>query len=313
VKVSLHVIKPGSLTTIQDLGRRGVAQHGFTTAGAMDQYAARAANILVDNSVNSALLEVTLGGCQFEVDDAVDFAICGAEAPLQINQRYVESWRTHRLEAGDVLSIGFAQRGSRLYLAFAGGIRVEHCLASCSTAVREGLGGFHGRSLQRGDALELSPRAHAMSARRFSVTDRSRFAKEVTLYTTIGPQWFLLKKAEKQKLLQQRFTISSDCDRMGYRLSASDPLASLPGIISEGVGVGAVQLPNDGQPIIMMRDHQTMGGYPKPLVLLPESVDALSHCLPGDVVTFKLLTPSAGLARYQRYQQRLQKLPWEYV
>ena len=313
MKVALHVIKAGSLATVQDLGRQGVAERGFSVGGAMDHYAARAANALVDNPPNTALIELTLGGLQFEVDGPVDIAICGAEAPLQINTRYVESWRTHALEAGDVVSVGFAQRGARLYIAFAGGLDVQPVLGSASTVLREAIGGLEGHALQVGDAVSLLPRALPMQPRRFSVKDRYRFTQEVVLEASRGPQWHMLDRRAKRQLLGATYTVTTHCDRMGYRLGSEASLPALPGVISEGLGVGAVQLPNDGQPIVLMRDHQTMGGYPKPLVLLPAAVDVLAQCQPGCLVRFALLSSGESARRYLQYQQRLQKMPWEYV
>ncbi len=313
MKVSLHVLKPGSCCTVQDLGRRGVASRGFSSGGAMDQYAARAANALVDNRADAALLEVTLGGFQFEVDGPVDMAVCGAEAPLQINQRYVESWRTHALEAGDIVTLGFAQRGARLYVALAGGVVVTPCLGSSSTVIRENIGGHLGRALRVGDAIELAPRDMSMQPRRFSVSHRHRFGGVVTLMASVGPQWQQLSREDKRRLVGKVFSVSPQCDRMGYRLQSDEPLQALPGMLSEGVGMGTVQLPNNGQPIVLMRDHQTMGGYPKPLVLLPEAVDALGQCRPGDTVKFSLLSNGEARRRANAYQQRLKKMPWEYV
>lgn len=313
MKVSLHLIKAGSLTTVQDLGRQGVSERGFSKGGAMDHFAARAANALVDNAPNAAVLEITLGGLQFEVDGPVDIAICGAEAPLQINTRYVESWRTHALEAGDVVSVGFAQRGARLYIAFAGGLDVQPVLGSASTVLREAIGGLDGRALQVGDAVGLLPRALPMQPRRFSVKDRYRFTKEVVLVASQGPQWHMLDRHAKRQLLGSTYAVTTQCDRMGYRLASEGTLPVLAGGLSEGLGVGAVQLPNDGQPIVLMRDHQTMGGYPKPLVLLPESVDVLAQCQPGCGVRFKLLSAGEAARRHLQYQWRLQKMPWEYV
>ncbi len=313
MKVSLHVLKPGSCCTVQDLGRQGVASRGFSSGGAMDQYAARAANALVDNSADAALIEVTLGGFQFEVDGPVDMAVCGAEAPLQINQRYVESWRTHALEAGDIVTLGFAQRGARLYVALAGGAVVAPRLGSSSTVLRESIGGYHGRALRAGDAVELAPRELSMQPRRFSVTHRHRFGGVVNLLASAGPQWQQLSREGRRRLVGDVFQVSQQCDRMGYRLQSDEPLQSLPGMLSEGVGLGAVQLPNNGHPIVLMRDHQTMGGYPKPLVLLPEGVDALGQCRPGDAVKFTLLSNGEARRRVNTYQQRLQRMPWEYV
>lgn len=313
MKVSMHVLKAGALTTLQDLGRHGVAASGFSKGGAMDHYAARAANALVDNPPEAALLEVALGGLQFEVDGPVDIAICGAEAPLQINTRYVESWRTHALEAGDVVSVGYAQRGTRLYIAFAGGMDVPPVLGSASTVLREGVGGVDGRALRVGDAVSLLPRSLPMQPRRFSVKDRYRFTTDVILAASQGPQWHMLDRQAKRLLLTSTYTVTAQSDRMGYRLDTDKPMPALAGVISEGLGVGAVQLPNDGQPIVLMRDHQTMGGYPKPLVLLPESVDLLAQCPPGCRVRFKLLSAGESTRRFLQYQQRLQKMPWEYV
>lgn len=313
MKVALHVIKPGSLTTVQDLGRVGVAHHGFSGGGAMDQYAMRAANALVDNPLSAPVLEITLGGVQFEVDGPVDIAVCGAEAPMQINQRYVESWRTHALEAGDVVSLGYAQRGTRLYAAFAGGIDVPLVFNSASTVVREQLGGFHGHPLMAGDAVALKPRAMSLPSRRFSVKDRYRFGGVVTLKAAKGPHWEALSRVAKRRLVAESFTLTAQSDRMGIRLQAQQPLPPLPGLLSEGLGLGTVQLPNDGHPIVLMRDHQTMGGYPKPLVLLPQAIDALAQCQSGDQVRFELLSHGQSRVEFQRYQRSLEKMPWEYV
>jgi antagonist of KipI len=272
----IRVISPGFLTTVQDLGRFGYAHLGISASGAADPLALRAGNLLVGNAENAAALEMTLvgGAFEFEADAVValtgsDF---GADLPL---------WSAFEVKAGRTLRWGAARTGARCYLCVRGGIGVPKVMGSASVHLLTGVGG---RALRTGDVLPIGE--EAIRRPRPATAGAPQYSDRRLLRATPGPQagWFA------DELYRAPYGVSEESNRMGLRLRGA-AIPSPPGqMITEGVPLGAVQVPPDGQPIILFVEHQTTGGYPKPANVISADFGRLGQLRPRDEVRFEAVT-----------------------
>lgn len=285
-RVFCRVLHPGALTTVQDLGRYGYQRFGIGTNGAMDEIAAKAANYLVGNGENAALLEMTLSGCRLEFVTAGQVALAGADMGATLNGAAVLRGRTIDVVAGDVLQMGFVRNGCRGYMAFGGGLAVPEVMGSRSTNLKCGLGGFAGRALRVGDELAVYESA-AVAVREWA---QPIYAGEIELRCVAGPQADMFTAAGLRTFIESEYTVLSESDRMGYRLGGA-PLESIAGtdIISDGIALGSVQVTNSGLPIILMADRQTTGGYAKIATVLSEDLWMLAQAMPGSKVRFRFV------------------------
>jgi biotin-dependent carboxylase-like uncharacterized protein len=290
----LSVVDPGLMTTVQDLGRVGAQRLGIPVSGAMDRPALILANRLVGNDPNAAGLEATLRGPVLEAMGETCVAVTGAEATPRLNGQPILMWEAVRLHAGDRLSIGLAKRGVRLYLAAAGGIDVRPVLGSRSTYVAGRLGGLEGRPLQSGDSLSTGvPRApnQMVEGRRVRPDLLPNFSRDVTLRVILGPQDEDFTQSGLETFLNEVYTVTPEADRMGCRLRG--PViehARGHDIISEGVAFGSVQVAGDGQPIILLADRQTTGGYAKIATVISVDLPLIAQARPGDRVRFQAVS-----------------------
>jgi len=297
--VTLKVLDPGLLTTVQDRGRHGWARYGVPPSGPMDAAAAAAANALVDNLADAALLEITLTGPALWPRRDLLIAICGAAFEVWAGALQVPMWHAVYVRAGHVIRFGTRQAGARAYLAVAGGIDAPLFLGSRATYLPGSFGGWRGRALLRGDVLPIGPdpagrpphRLAAEAGRAWSRSRRPGYTATPTLRVVLGPQDDAFTAEAIARFLGETYTLTSASDRMGIRLQGT-PLThkSAAGIISDGVVNGSVQVPPDGQPIVMMADHQTTGGYPKIATVIRPDLPLLAQCLPGDTVRFAAVT-----------------------
>lgn len=299
-----EVLKPGTLTTVQDLGRPGRQHLGIPVGGPMDRQAARVANLLLGNDENDPLLEVTLTGPELKFLRESWIAVTGAE----ING--VPGWRPVRVEAGDVVSLTELTRGARAYMAVAGGLEIPRVLGGAGTLLRAGIGGWNGRALQAGDrpggrasvlettgAWSASPEFNAATGGDATV----RFIK--------GPQWDGFAAASRRAFLGKLFKVTARSDRMGIRLEGpalrQDAERELT---SEGVGFGSVQVPPDGQPIVLMADRQTIGGYPKIGHVIAVDLPRLAQARTGCAVRFQEISVEEAQALYLEQEHALSLL-----
>lgn len=287
----LKVINPGMLSLIQDSGRHGFHNIGITSGGPLDGYSADWANRLCENPTSTACLEILVGGLILESQITTQIAITGAVSPIQINDKKVESWCTHNLVPGDRISIGYATSGCRTYLAVAGGIQCPLIFNSASTVVREGLGGLHrdGRALEKGDILPCN-NSQTTNTRAVSEQYRPQFDIEITqIRLVMGYQQHLFEPEQLNQFFNTEYTISAQSDRMGYRLEGPAITHYNKQMLSEGICLGAVQLPANGQPIILLCDRQTIGGYPKLGSVFSQDISKLAQLMPGRKIQFKPL------------------------
>ena len=306
---TLKVLSPGLLTTVQDTGRFGYGRFGVAPSGAVDRYALRAANLLVDNPESAAGLEITLSGFGAEaLADAV-VAITGGDLEPCINGKIVGSWRSHRLKKGDRLQFGFAKTGCRAYLAVGGTIVVAPVMGSRSTNLGSGFGGFGGRALQTGDTLRCeSPDLHLRSVgRQFNRTNLPLYADFRCLRVLPGPQQDQFSDTGWNDFLRSVYSVSPQSDRTGIRLSGP-AVAFRTGvtesIVSEGIVAGAIQVPGDGQPIIVLSETIS-GGYRKIATVVAADLHHLGQLAPGHRIQFQSVSRSEALEALWRLEENL--------
>lgn len=282
---AMEVIQPGLMSLLQDRGRFGRADIGLTNGGPLDPLAARIANQLLQNNPDATLIEVSFGGLLLRTRVDTQVAITGAELPLSIDGVEQPMWSTLDLRAGDEISLGFSEQGCRSYLAVLGGFQIAPSFGSTATVVREGIGGLNGQRLAGGDRLPVSA-APLRDRLWLPPRLRPRYHQRATVRVIPGYQQQHFPRIEQRRFFGSEYLVSQRCDRMGYRLEGSAVACDIEGILSEGIAPGAIQIPADGQPIVLLNDRQTIGGYPKIGSALSLDCGALAQLRPGDSVRF---------------------------
>lgn len=288
---TVEILNPGLLTLVEDLGRYGYQQYGVPVAGVMDTFAATVANILVSNPRTAAVLEMTLSGADMRFNFTGSIAITGADLSPSINNVPIKMWETIRVNEGDILTFGGLKTGLRSYLAISGGVDVPSIMNSKSTYMKAGLGGNQGRALKQGDILKIGEsNPIQLSPIRLKILDEAlvpNYKKHIKLRVILGPQHDKFTDKGIETFLTNVYQLTSECDRMGYRLEGA-PIEHVTSadIISDGIAFGAIQVPGTGQPIIMMADRQTTGGYTKIANVISTDLWKLAQAKPGDSVTF---------------------------
>jgi antagonist of KipI len=284
----LRVEDPGLFTTVQDLGRPHAIASGVSPGGAMDRFACRAANLLVDNDGGAPTLECTLRGPRLVALAECTVAIAGADLQPRLNGQPVELWTAVRMREGDTLAFGSRRLGVRAYVAVAGGIAADRWLGSCSTNLIAQRGGMHGRRLAAGDVIDGAPR-NETPARSLVVELRPDYESH-ELHVIAGPHFKRLSAGSRTALFSASFAVGRDADRMGYRLEGPPLETSGEEVLSFGLVAGAIQLPPGGGPILLMADHQTAGGYPVIATVVSASLPVAAQLVPGDELTFRGVT-----------------------
>jgi len=294
----VHVVKPGMLTTIQDAGRWGFQAQGVPVAGPMDPVSHRVANALVGNVREAAALEITLVGPELEFEDERLVAVTGAEFELTLDGRAVPYSAPFIVSAGSHLRFGERRRGARAYLAISSGIAVPTMLGSRSTHLVSAMGGVNGRALAAGDRLPLGdPRrveGTALAPQPAAVPLPDRHAR---IRVLPGPQREYFSDDALEVLQSAPYTIGQNSDRMGFRLEGPR-LTHARGadIISDATPLGVLQVPASGQPILLMADRQTTGGYPKIATVIAADIAVAGQLGPSDTIEFAVCTPSEAMA-----------------
>ena len=296
------------LTTVQDLGRYGYQCYGVPVAGAMDPFALQAANALVGNSLGEAVLEITITGPTLRATESCLIAITGADLSFRANGRSLPSWMAVFVRRGWIIEFGERKRGCRAYLAVAGGIDVPPIMGSKSTYLRGGFGGFQGRALEEGDLIPLGkPAFHPLSlaGRVFQTGRIPNYSDSPEVRVVLGPQDDYFTGEGIATFLSSEYKVSPTSDRMGYRLQGPEiDHKGQADIISDGIALGSVQVPADKQPIVMMADRQTTGGYPKIATVISADILLLAQCMPGaSTVTFKVVTIEKAQACYREMME----------
>ncbi len=303
------VIMPGPCTTVQDQGRFDFLHMGVPASGTVDRFAARVGNWLVGNPDDAAVLEITVIGPQLEVQAEADVALTGAEMTLQINKQPAPAWASCRVKPGDTLQVGMATGGCRGYLAVSGGIAVEPVMGSRATYLGGKLGGIAGRPIKAGDLIARGPQPLLEQPRQLPAKWIRACPNEIFLRAIQGPQEDAFYDS-LDLFFSTRYEVSAEANRMGYRLSGT-PIhhdANCPdSIISEPSMPGNVQIPADGQPIILLAE-QTVGGYSKIATVISSDLDRVGQAKPGDKVRFVQVTLERAHAILRERRNRFREI-----
>lgn len=294
----LRVIRPGMQTTVQDQGRTGFARYGVTASGAADPDALALGNALLANSPQEAALEITGGNAQFEALAPCIVAVVGAPCVVRVNQRQAPTSVTSALELGDTLEVGPTSAGLRVYLCVAGGIAVPNVMGSRATDLRARLGGLDGRALRSGDTLERGHAQSDVAGRTLPIDLMRRFPGNGNWRLRILPGPHAAQSPSAlDKLIKASFAVNARSDRMGVRLRRTGGQC-LEGeeTLSEGLARGAIQVPPDGDPVVLLADAQTTGGYHVPAVVISADFWKIGQLRPGDIVGFCGVSPVEALA-----------------
>lgn len=312
---SLIVKNPGLLTTIQDAGRIGFGQYGIPSAGAMDILSLQLANILVGNDRYEAAIEITFMGPEIEFDENLIISITGADISPSINGKEIEMHSTVYVNKGDVLKFGTLKNGCRAYLAVSGGFDLPEIMNSKSTYLRGKLGGVEGRKLKIGDFLSVNRDKgyKHLGVRKIPKDFIPAFNNQYIVRVIMGPEDDRFTEEGTQTFLNNEYTLSNQCDRMGYRLNG--PKIQHKGgadIISGGITLGAIQVPGHGEPIIMMADRQTTGGYTKIANVISVDIPYLAQLKAGDKVKFQKISIQEAQTLVKDREERLLEIITEF-
>jgi len=306
--MSLNVLKPGLLTTLQDRGRFGLGALGIGCAGPMDATAHRLANALVGNDEDAPALEITLVGPRLRFDADTTIALTGAPFDATLDGHAAPMWQPLAIAAGSVLDCGRAQRGARMSLALAGGLRCRRVLGSCASDLNAGLGS----ALAQGDTLLfVARRTPAPRAVRWSLDPRPWFDAdpERPLRLIRGHHHAALDAASQAALYRARFRVAADSNRVGFRLDGARLALAQPlEPVSEPVARGTLQLPPGGQPIALMAEHPVTGGYPRIGQIAGIDLDRLAQRRPGDALRFVEIDLDEAQTRYLAREHELARL-----
>lgn len=304
------IVRSGGLyTTVQDAGRDGYYRMGMPPSGAMDQYSFRTSNLLVGNPEETAALEATYIGPELEFTDDRLVAVTGATAPVKLNGESVEAWHTLSVHAGDVLAFSMITAGARLYIAISGGVNVPEYLGSRSTYTLTGIGGFEGRKLADDDRLPLGKPTDAVTPVAGATVPeelRPQFQAVAELRAVVGLCAYRLTEAAVQTFLESTWKVTKDANRVGYRLrggtldfvereqpfgAGSEP----SNVVSVGYPIGSVQVPSGEEPIVLLNDAVTGGGYATIATVISADRDRLAQTMTGEKVSFVEVDVDAAL------------------
>ena len=314
--MTVHIIKPGMLSSFQDLGRYGFQHLGVPAAGAMDRRAHQLANLLVGNPITFATLEITLTGPTMVFDRGYCVALTGGNLSPQLNHKPLPMNRPVVVRPGDQLSFGVRQQGARAYLAIHSGYQLQSVLGSDSTYMRSAMGGYGGRALKRDDVIEIN---RPLKEKKLDQLARALWDIKIYLPAPLAltprrkirilrsAQWKDFTPESTAAMLTDSFRISPESERMGYRLVGPTlSLTQARQMISEATTFGTIQVPAGGQPIILMADTQTTGGYPKIAYVASVDLPLLAQYLPGDTLQFEAIklaqAQEQDLLRHQAFE-----------
>ncbi|SEF45732.1 5-oxoprolinase subunit PxpB [Oceanospirillum linum] len=313
LKAGFTVIHPGLMSQLQDAGRIGFQHVGLTTGGPLDEHAFLWGNHLLKNPWNAPAVEVSFGGLKLQAQVDTLIAVTGADLAPTLNGQPVANWQVIPVRAGDRLEFGYPRSGTRAYLAVKGGFQVKPCFGSVATVQREQMGGLtgEGKLLNFGDCLPCDEQEHRkdpqlqkLIGKRVSNNYLPDYSENLVLRVIAGYQYNQFPAEQLERFFSEEYQISPDSDRMGVRLQGTPIKALQSGITSEGIALGAIQVPPDGQPIVLMRDRQTIGGYPKLGCVYPPDTGQLAQRHPNTKVRFELMSchgAQQDLMRFYRY------------
>ena len=302
----IEVLAPGLFTTVQDLGREGFGPIGVSPSGAADPISLRLGNRLVANYESAPALEMTLLGGTFRFPEGATVALTGSDFGADLDGDPVDLWASIEARPGQTLRVGSTRSGARCYLSVQGGIDVKHFLGSASTHVLTGLGGLNGRPLKQGDVLKIAPTTGSFRNRTIDPRIIEHLSRRSVLRVTTGPQSDWFPEASRRVFYASAYRVAEESSRMGLRLEGS-PVPARPGreMITEGVSLGAVQIPAGGQPIILFVDQQTTGGYPKIANVISADIHRVGQLRPRDEIRFERIELEAARSLLREQEELL--------
>lgn len=283
-----EVLKPGFLSTVQDLGRAGYQRYGVVGGGAMDPFALQVGNLLVGNGRGDAALEVGMGGLVLRCLEDWVVALSGADPGAKVDGRPAPAWKSLRIRKGEELALSVPSSGFWTYLALAGGIEADPVMGSRSTYLRAKLGGLGGRALARGDVLAAGFPRGAAEGRSLSPSQVPEYPSPAVARVIPGPQEDMFTEEAVRTFYGGVYEVTSESDRMGYRLKGpAIRHRSGADILSEAIAPGTVQVPPDGRPIVLLADRQTTGGYAKIATAITSDLGVVAQVRPGGKLSFR--------------------------
>ncbi len=314
----IQVQEPGLFTTVQDLGREGFGPLGVSASGAADAISLRIGNRLVGNAEKAAGLEMTLVGGTFLLPEGAVAALTGSDFGATLDGQPVGLLKAFEAKAGQTLRLGPTRSGARCYLCVQGGIEVELFLGSASTHILSGLGGLEGRALRKGDILKIGAASGSTRKRRLSARAVKELAPRKVLRVTAGPQSDWFAESSQKIFYASTYRVAEESNRMGIRLEGAAIRAASGGVwlqetgknarptgemISEGVALGAIQVPEGGLPIILFVEQQTTGGYPKIANVISTDFHSLGQLRPRDEIRFERVEWEAARALLREQEE----------
>ncbi len=281
-----EVLSSGIQATIQDLGRVGLAEIGVSSAGALDEFAFHHANRLLDNEYGTNMLEIVFGGVKLKVKGSTTIVLTGAKVDATINAKAIEIWKTYKVNDGDIINLGFVTSGTRVYLAVKDGFKIEEEYGSCSVSIKEKIGG---KPLYAKQFLPFTCK-ELRDNRKLVNKYQPNYDKLLKLRIVAGYQWDMFEVKEREKFFNSSYKVTGQNDRMGYRLSGEKIASTCKGIISEPIAYGSVQIPAHGEPIVLLKERQTIGGYPKIGAVIPVDCFRLAQTKQDSEVEFELIS-----------------------
>jgi len=317
--MSLRVSKGGLLTTVQDEGRTGVYHLGMPPSGAMDKFSYRVANMLVGNPPGAAVLEITYMGPELEVTADTVIAATGADMPMSISGEPAEPWTSHAVKAGDIVSFEYLRAGARAYLALAGGVDVPEVMGSRSTYTLVGMGGFEGRGLAEGDELALLPDGDGTPGRSVPEDLRPVFGKETELRLVVGLSSYRLEPESLAGFFATTWQVTPDANRIGYRYRGGElhfvdrtpphGAGSDPANVTDiGYPVGSIQVPGGVEPIALLADAVTGGGYATIATIISADLDRAGQSKTNDATRFVEVDLDGALQARHEARSRLERV-----
>ena len=286
--MSLIVLKPGLQSTIQDLGRYNYSHFGISASGAADPLSLKIGNLIVGNKESASAIEMTIIGGEFQFDSECYIAISGSEFEASLDNNYITNQKAIDVKKGQILSFGQAKTGARAYLCIQGGIDVDNYLSSKSTHILSGIGGYLGQPISKGDILSFGINKNSIKPIIFrQLLDMN--TSKIRIISGLQSNFFDDKAWSS--FISNPFTVSNSSNRMGIRLDGNKILSNIESeIITEGVPLGAIQVPGSGDPIISFVEHQTTGGYPKIANVIIADIHKVGQLKPGDKFQFDLVS-----------------------
>jgi antagonist of KipI len=307
-KASILAVSPGFLTTVQDLGRDHCAHWGISPSGAADSVSLRLGNLLVGNPQNAPALEMTLIGGSFRFEQPSIFALAGSDMGATLDNEEIPAWQSVRVKPGQTLRCGPTKSGARCYLCVAGGIVVQPVLSSASTHLLAALGGLSGRSLKAGDVLQCGAQRAEPPTKAWAVNKRvlEVLFENGPIRVTAGPQGDLFSADSQLRFSTSTYTVEEESDRMGLRLKGPILRRVVDGdTTTEGISLGAIQVPPDGQPIILFVEHPTTGGYPKIANVISADLHRVGQLRPRDQINFEFVNHENAISLLKEQEDLL--------